>query len=124
MTATSKPTSKPSTRKAVKAVRARSIEEGEVIEGYYLGYEQTATRHGVRNIHHVQLDGATNPDGSPVVEKLWGASDMNLMLAQVPLGNLVTIARVGKVPNTNRNAYEIEYDSARKGGTLIGRPGL
>lgn len=106
-------------KRKVVANRAGGIAEGETIEGFYLGNDLAGTRYGARKIHHIRVEGEDLP------RKIWGTSNLNLILADVRDGALVAITMLPKAKGSNRHEYEVETDDSRvdKAG-FIGRRNL
>lgn len=73
-------------------------------EGYYLGSRQVKSNRGESFIHFLQT-----PEGNLGV---WGTTDMNRKLKQVPPGTMVRITSTGTrpTPNGDMYTYKVELD--------------
>ena len=73
-------------------------------EGYYIGSRTVENKRGESKIHFLQT-----PKGNL---GLWGTTDLNRKLGQVPVGTMVKVTSTGtkRTPNGDMYTYKVEQD--------------
>lgn len=108
-------TDKKKARKWGDVEGARSMGDGESVEGYYLGCTRRLFKHGPSSVHHFACD-----DGA---RQIIGAVILDNRLNSAQLGAYTRVERLGKSPGFDAIDYDVKQDRDDNvdPGQIIGR---